>query len=138
MSITDKLKEDLIPALISGGIALGIHKFVLGEDLGYDLNLFGMNVPVSIAIGGVQFGSHLLGNVLENQVIGYIDPSRTGTTVALLAKPMISGGASLALYRFGLGDTDMQISHLVNQFAIGVTATIGGDYGYKIIMGQKN
>jgi hypothetical protein len=52
-SITEKLKDELIPSLASGAIGVLASSFLLGVDINMKLSVANMALPAWVAIGGV-------------------------------------------------------------------------------------
>ena len=53
-TIMDKIKQEITPSLISGGIAVIASNMLLGVDLSSRYPLLGYNIPSWLAIGGAN------------------------------------------------------------------------------------
>jgi hypothetical protein len=122
LSVGEKIKEDLMPALISAGCSLLGYSLAFGESpMGY-LPFFGSAVPAGVVVGGSVFSSHLIGNVLENNVLSMIGPKVVG--VEHLAKPVISGLSTYGIFKFGVSNE----TAFLPSFGLGAGSVLAGEY----------
>jgi hypothetical protein len=124
-TITDKIKEDLVPALISGSLGALGYSFVFGQSLSDPVPLLGMYLPGGLAVGGVVGASHLVGNVLQDQVLSMIPSNSYLTAEGGLIKPILGGASTYGLFRLNGLDPGF-----VNGFGLGAVSVVGGTYAY--------
>ena len=132
-SIFEKIRSDLIPALLSGGISLGIYSLVFGEKLfGDSIPFFGMAVPGSIVVAGAVAGSHLIGNVLENNILTMFESQSHATLMGRIAKPLIAGVASTAIFKIAVNPE----TNITESFILGAGSVFASSYVYDTFLGN--
>ena len=121
LTVMEKIKQDLMPAGVSGLTSVAIYSGVLGESFMQPTDIFGMNVPTGLLVGGTVFLSHLIGNILEYQVLDMWKSSKEDK-IAYFVKPAISGLSTFGLFYLLNGSgTDFMYS-----FGIGGASTFAG------------
>ena len=124
-SITEKLKDELIPSLASGAVGVLASSFLLGVDIGTTLPVGSLNLPAWAAIGGVITASDLVAYASHDWVLEKI-PAIHGfaTYENKLLAPVLSGLATYALFVTAVSpDTS-----LTNSILLGAGSTIVGNY----------
>ncbi len=135
MSIGEKIKMDLVPAAISGLISLGVYTMVFGEQLSGDyIPFLGKSLPASVVVGGTVFGSHLIGNILENNVLTMFQSEKLAGIEGRLAKPLISGAATVGIFKLAVSPD----SNLMESFALGAGSVFVGQYVSDTFLGARN
>lgn len=130
MNNKQKLAETFLVPALAGSIAAATSYFVFDED--GDLPILGMKVPGWAGIGGVVFGSLLIGNVAGNWVLPYIPGNvKFANMEKLLVVPVATGASTAALMYFAVPTARGQL--LMKSFAIGAISEIGAQYGVDIV-----
>lgn len=124
-SITEKLRDELVPSVASGAIGVLASSFILGVDLSMSLPVGSMTLPAWAAIGGVIAGADLVSYASHDYVLEKI-PSlqRFATYENRLLAPVLSGVATYGLFRTAVSP---DVS-LTNSFLLGAGSTVGGKY----------
>lgn len=128
-TILEKAKDDIVPALVSGGIGILGASFLLGVDMSMNLNVLGMNMPAYAAIGGVIAASDIAGAALHDFVlekIPMLQSSGIATYENRLATPIIAGVSTYALF----ASTISKDVSIMNSMLLGAGSTIAGQYTY--------
>lgn len=136
-TVMEKIKDDFLPSLVSGGVGILGAKYLLGVDINMTLNVMNMNVPAWAAIGGVIAASDIAGYVLHDAIlekIPYLQSSGIATYENRLATPMIAGVSTYALF---LTTVSKDVS-LLNSILLGAGATVSGQYLYHTYEMNKN
>lgn len=134
MTIGEKVKADLIPATLSGLISLGIYSMFYGESLTGDFIPFlGQSLPAAVVVGGTVFGAHLVGNILENQVLGLFQSEKLAGIEGRIAKPVISGLATIGIFKFAVSPN----ANLMESFILGAGSVFASEYAYDTFMGGR-
>ena len=121
----EKVKSELVPSLISGGLAVGIYSMILQEPINRTIAFAGLDVPVYVAVGSTSMISHLVGTGLEDFVLKRLPQSPSLEKIeAVLVKPSIGG---LAMY--GMGKLAISpYTPFLPAFTLGAASIMGGDY----------
>ena len=128
-TITDKIKDELIPSAFAAGVGLLGASFILGVDLTQNFNIFGMNIPAYAAIGGVIAGSDIIAYASHDYVlekIPMIQNSGIATYENKFLAPVLAGASCYLLLREGIS-TDVSI---INSVLLGGGSSILGKYIY--------
>jgi len=127
--VWQKISEDAVPSLISGGIALLAYNMIFGESITDSIAFGGGSAPAWAIIGGGVFGSQLVGNVLQNQVLSYIQTPSLAGTEGMIVKPLLAGGTLYGLFRFGVSED----TNLLQTVGLGAGSVIAGQYASNLI-----
>lgn len=129
LTIGEKVKQDLYPSLVSGFIAAGIFKLAYGESISAPIPVFGFDLPAGLVIGGAVAGSHLVGNILEENVLSMLK-SNKADMIGAAVKPVLSGLATYGVLQLTVGgDID-----LMQSVMIGAGSVFAGEYAYNNIL----
>ena len=120
----DKVKEDLVPALLSSAISIGAYSLVFGESPMDSVPFFSTQLPGGIVVGGTVFGSHLVGNILQEHVLNMVQSKGIANIEGSLLKPIISGASTALIFKLGVSSD----SDLIKSFGIGAGSVITGQY----------
>jgi len=124
-SITEKLKDELVPSLASGAIGALAASFLLGVDLSIQLSIGNMNLPAWAAIGGVISISDLISYASHDYVLEKIPAiQKFATYENRILAPALTGLATYTLFRTTISSD----ASLTNSFLLGAGSTIGGRY----------
>jgi hypothetical protein len=130
MTTLDKIKNELYPALLSGGISVGLYSLILGGSLSDTIPTFGVDLPAYAAVGGVSVASHIAGTALEDFVLDKIPKNmKYSKAEAAFVKPSIGGLAMYGLSRFGISDNGD--TPFVKTFLVGSGSILASDYLFK-------
>jgi len=124
LSVKEKIVEDLFPALVSGAISVLGYTFLFGESAMSPIEVFGLNIPAGALIFSTTFGSHLVSNVLENNVLDLLK-SEKASLLGMAAKPVLGGLAQYGLIMVINGNAEF-----MNSFLLGAGSIVGGEYVY--------
>ena len=124
-SLTEKLKDELVPSLASGAIGALAASFIMGVDLSMQLPVMNMNLPAWAAIGGAISAADLIAYSSHDFVLEKI-PSiqRFATYENRFLAPVLSGVATYGLFRTAISPE----ASLTNSFLLGAGSSIGGQY----------
>jgi hypothetical protein len=126
-SFLDKMKDDLVPSLVAGGIGIAAAKFIMDTDLSYNFNLLGVSIPGYIAIGGTIALSDAIAYAAHDFVLEKIPSIQTFATYEnRLLAPVLSGIATYGIFRFGVSED----ASLIHNLVLGGGSTIAGKYLY--------
>lgn len=133
-SITEKLKEELIPSLASGVVGVLASSFLLGVDLSMDLSVANMTVPAWAAVGGVITIADLVAYASHDFVLEKI-PSiqRFATYENRLLAPVLSSVATYGLFVTAISPD----ASLTNSMLLGAGSSITGRYIFDTLKDGK-
>jgi len=133
-TVSEKLKDEFVPALISGGIGVLASSFILGVDLSLDMNIAGNNLPVWSVIGGVITGADLISYASHDYVLEKIPSLQSVATYEnKIAAPVITGLATVGLFKLGVSSN----ASITNSFLLGAGSSVGGRYTSGMILDNK-
>jgi hypothetical protein len=123
-TIWNDVKEDIIPSLFSGAIALGAYNLVFGESITSTIPFIGGEAPAWLVVGGTVSASHLAGNVLQHQILPMIESKDLASAEGVIGKPLLSGLALYGMFRLGVSeDVDF-----IKSVGLGAGSVISGQY----------
>lgn len=133
-TISEKLKDEFVPALISGGIAVLGSSFILGVDLNLDISVANMNLPIWVAVGGTVAGADLLAYASHDYILEKIPTLQSISTYEnKIGAPVITGLATYGLFKMGIS-SDVS---LTNSFLLGAGSSIAGRYSTGMLLDGK-
>lgn len=128
-SILEKMKDELIPSAIAGGIGIIAANQLMGVDLSTKINIFNFSLPAWGVIGGSIFASNSLSYGLHDMVLEKIPSIQSIATYEnKLLAPALSAVFTYLALREGVS-TDVS---LINSALLGAGSTIGAQYAYDI------
>ena len=124
-TIMDKIKQEITPSLISGGIAVIASNMLLGVDLSSRYPLLGYNIPSWLAIGGVVGGSVLISEISHDWILERIPSIQSFATYEnRILAPLLAGVGTYALFKLTVSN-DVEI---INSVLLGSASAVGGSY----------
>jgi hypothetical protein len=129
-SITEKLKDELVPSLAAGAVGVLASSFLLGVDLSGNIPLANMRMPVWAAIGGVITAADLAAYASHDFVLEKIPQiQRFATYENRLLAPVLSGAATYGLFKGAISSN----TSFTNSFLLGAGSSITGKYAAEAI-----
>lgn len=127
MSTMDKIKEEVVPALFAGGVAMGVGYYLGAQN-------FNVNVPVlgstnaALVLGGAAAAGHLGGAIATD----YVLPSLQGNTYFegedKVVPPALSGLSTYLVMK--VINPDVDLSYAVG---LGAGSSAAGIYAYDMM-----
>lgn len=127
MSLVEKIKEQLTPALLTGAISIVGANMLLNVDLSSNYPLFGYSVPSWAAIGGISTSSFLVAELSHDFVFSNLPNELKGSWMTYESRMLpiaLSAVGEYALFKFGVSN---DIS-LVNSLLLGGGSALAGKY----------
>jgi hypothetical protein len=126
-SVTEKIKDELIPSLASGVVGILGASFLLGVDLSMDINIANMTVPAWAAIGGVITGADLIAYASHDFVLEKLPALQSFATYEnRLLAPVLSGVGTYGLLFTAISSD----TSLMNSFLLGAGSSVTGRYAF--------
>lgn len=133
-SITEKLKDEIVPSLASGAIGVLASSFILGVDLTSSININGMSMPVWSAIGSVITLADLGAYASHDYILEKIPTLQNISSYEnKIGAPVLTGLASFGLFKLGIS-SDVSFT---NSFLLGAGSSVGGRYTASMILDPK-
>jgi hypothetical protein len=133
-SITEKLKDELVPSIFSGAIGVLASSFILGVDLNLDISVGSMNMPLWSIVGGVITSADLLAYASHDYILEKIPQLQNISSVEnKIGAPILTGLASYGLFKSGIS-SDVSFT---NSFLLGAGSSVGGRYTASMILDPK-
>jgi hypothetical protein len=132
-SISDKLKDEIIPSLFSSVVGIAGASIIMGVDLKSELSLFGRVVPTWAAVGGVILGADLIAYASHDFVLEKIPSIQEYANYEnRILAPLLSGTGTYVLFA-GLVSSNVA---LFNSFLLGAGSSVVGRYAYSTYSDQ--
>jgi len=131
-----KFYDDMIEALVSGGVGIAGGYLFLNESSG-NVRFFDLfSMPVPLAIGLAVAGGSLIASQAHDWLLPYINKSEKMSNIeSALLQIGISGGGTAAILVYG---AHAPVSNIPNMFLLGAGSSVAGEYIYvKFISGQS-
>lgn len=126
----DKLKEVIVPSAVSAVAAIGIYKFLLGEDLSAEVPFMSYVLPAYQVVGASSLIGSVAGEFLSDIVIPKIPKIQSlGSIQDMVVPPSITGITTYATLRLLVSeDTSFK-----NGFLLGAGSSVVGKYAYSML-----
>lgn len=125
----EKLKNSLVPSLFAGVAGVGIYYFLYDHDLMTQIPFAGIEVPVSLAVGGSVMLGNMAGEILTQYVLPLIPKNENVQPYEEYIIPPLVAAASSYLVMRTLVSED---THILPALVTGGS----GSYIGKIIYGM--
>lgn len=121
----DKLKQIILPSAVSSVVAVGLYKYVLGEDLSMDVPFFNMNMPAYQVVGASSLIGSISGEFVSDILIPKIPKLEAlGAIQDIIVPPSITGLTTYGTLRLAVSeDTSFK-----NGFLLGAGSSVIGKY----------
>ena len=124
-SVIEKIKDEIVPSVIAGGIGALAASFLLGVNLSMHLPIATMQLPAWAAIGGVITVADLAAYASHDWVLEKIPTlQKIATYENRILAPALSGVATYGLFKTAISPN----ASLTNSFLLGAGSSIGGRY----------
>lgn len=121
----DKLKQIIVPSLISSIASVGIYKFVLGEDLQTDIPFMNYSLPAYQVVGMSSLIGSVAGEFLSDVVIPAVPKlDALGSVQDMILPPSIAGLTTYGTLRILVSED----ASFKNGFLLGASSNIVGKY----------
>jgi hypothetical protein len=130
LTVSEKIKNDLYPSVVSGVLAAGLFSVVYGESLGTPIPfLGGMEIPAGVVIGASVAAGHLVGNILEDNVLSMLKSDKV-SAIGNLVKPALAGLGTYGTLKVLVGG-DISFTE---SMLLGTSSVFGGEYLYNNVL----
>lgn len=129
LTVSEKIKNDAVPALFSGVLAAGLFSIAYGESLGTPIPFLGMDMPAGVVIGASVAAGHLVGNILEDNVLSMLKSDKV-SAIGNLVKPALAGLGTYGTLKVLVGG-DISFTE---SMVLGTGSVLAGEYLYNNVL----
>ena len=128
MSTTDKIKEEAIPALFAGGVAMGVGYYLGAQNFNVNVPLFG-STNAALVLGATAGAGHLGGAIATDYVLPKLQGSTYFEGEDKIVPPALAGLSTYAVMKV-LINPDVDLSYAVG---LGAGSSAAGIYTYDMM-----
>ncbi len=128
-SLMEKMKDDMVPGIISGVIAVAGASMMFGASPNAQIPIMGYSLPVWGVVGGSVAIAVSSSEFVHDMIVEKIPQLQSiSNTESKVGAPIVAGLTTFAIFR-GVVSSN---ASLVNSVLLGAGSAIGGKYAYSV------